>query len=378
MRKQNLLVAALSALLSLPVIAQKQPADPYNTLIWNRDNAIHHTGRVDVGDWYEWWYYKVIEPESGEAFYFTYGVINPWDQDQSLAGTAATVQVGSFNRKQLVTAHFPVSEFMGRYDKTEVRIGSNLATDRHIQGHVQENGHDVEWDLSVDKKWAFNAMGWATSRPDISNIYWYPAQAAAGMSGWIRLDEKTVRFDHAPAYQDRNWGRSFPKWWTWLTSNGFKNSPNTVLAAGGGEPKLLNSVFLFTGLCIGLFHEGKEYIFRTTDADHIDFQIGWGVWNVSASNSHNQRIEISAYAPPEDFLLLPFPSPRGDLFYDYEALKGKMNVKLYERKNVFADWHLTADLDTDEAGIEWGTPEPVESFRSTSFMSLFQSYFHAD
>jgi len=54
----------------------------------------------------------------------------------------------------------------------------------------------------------------------------------------------------------------------------------------------------------------------------VNFTINWGKWEVSAENGSNQRIEISAYAPPEKFMMLPFESPQGATFYDYEALLG--------------------------------------------------------
>lgn len=354
--------ALLFALL-VGIGAQAAPAadntDPYNTYMWNRDNALAHNGQTDVEDWYEWWYYKVVDPKSGEAFFFTYGIVNPWDQDGSLAGTGAGMQAGNFSRHLLFSNHFELSQFMAYYDRTEVHIANNWATEKELHGDLSEKGHHISWNLSLTKNWSFDAMGW-TMKSKLSNIYWYPAQAAATMTGTIQLDDQTFSLDHAPAYQDRNWGKSFPKWWTWLTSNGFKNFPDTVLAVGGGAPKVMGTIFI-SGLCIGLRHQGHEYVFRTTDGDDIDFKIGWGIWEVSATNSENERIEISAHAPSEKFMLLSFPAPRGSLYYDYEALTGNIKVKLYKRDNIFADWKKVADLETDNGGIEWGSPTPINS-----------------
>lgn len=348
-------------------------ADPYNAYLWNRQNVEMETGRTDQRDWYEWWYYKVVDPKTREAFFFTYAVVNPWDTHGRLGGTKAGVQIGDFRQRILVEKNYPLAEFNASYSKTHVTIGENTATDKRIRGHVTQNGHDVEWDMAIRKDWRFSAMGWAMGMQEISGIYWYPAQASAFMTGWIRFDGRTVKFDQAPGYQDRNWGRNFPKWWTWLTSNHFKNSPGTVLAAGGGKPKVLNSVYLFSGLCIGLRHQGQEYIFRTTDMDFVNFNIQWGIWNVLAENKRGQRIEISAYAPPSDFMMLPFQSPRGPVFYDYEALLGKMTVKIFERKHPAAPWRTIAVLETDAAGIEWGSPQALQSSGGYNFANLFST-----
>ena len=33
-----------------------------------------------------------------------------------------------------------------------------------------------------------------------------------------------------------------PKWWTWIVSNKFENSPDTALAIGGGQPVTFGSI----------------------------------------------------------------------------------------------------------------------------------------
>ena len=340
-------------------MVMRQSGDPFNALVWNHQNVAEGNGEIDRGDWYEWWYYKVVDPVTREAFYFTYGVINPWDNEQTLAGSRSVVQVGSFADKTIVTGEFPVTDFHASYSDTNVEIGGNIATARQLKGHVNQNGHDVSWDLAFDKQWGFDAMGWSMQQADVSNIYWYPAQASAAVSGTITFDGVVHQFSSAPGYQDRNWGRSFPKWWTWLTSNNFKNSPGTVLAAGGGVPKVLDSMYV-PGLVIGLTHQGHEYVFRNTDGDLINYDIRWGRWEISAENKHDEKIVISAYAPPEKFMMLPFMSPRGDTFYDYEALLGHMTVRIYKRANFLSSWKLKADLVTEEAGIEWGSPTPID------------------
>ncbi len=96
----------------------------------------------------------------------------------------------------------------------------------------------------------------------------------------------------------------------------------------------------------------------------MKFDIQWGKWEVSATNWHGEKIEISAFAPKEKFMLLPFTTPQGEKFYDYETLTGSMVVRLY--KQEAGEWKLLNTLETDEAGIEWGSPHPV------AFDGLFQ------
>ena len=321
-------------------------ADPYNALIWDRRSR---------RDWYEWWYYKVVLPGTPEAFYFCYGVVNPWDVGQTRGASRAYIDMGSFAAGETFERTFPVGEFAAASDRTFVQVGENTATDRGLKGRfLTPDGEEISWDLSLEKDWGVNVLGWAMSRGWASNIFWYPAQAGASMSGRITYRGKTFTLARAPAYQDRNWGTSFPKWWTWLVSNHFKGAPGTILAAGGGQPRIFPGTDRFQGVAIGLRHEGREYLFRPTEGDLVKMDVRFGRWEVSARNRRNERIEVSAYAPPEKFLLLKFMTPQGAVFHDYEALLGRIRVKLYKGAS------LVADLETDAGGIEFGAPAPAD------------------
>ncbi|MBI4677429.1 MAG: hypothetical protein HY748_07590 [Elusimicrobia bacterium] len=326
-------------------------ADKYNARVWDGKSQ---------DDWYEWWYYKVVVPGTQEAFYFCYGVVNPWDLDRTRPASRAYVSMGSFGAGEVVEQTFEPGRFAASPDRPFVEVGDNAATDRELKGRMfGPDGGEISWDLKVEKDWAFNAMGWAMSQGWISNIFWYPAQAGAFMSGRISFRGKTVDLDRAPAYQDRNWGTSFPKWWTWLVSNSFKDSPGTILASGGGQPRIFPGTDFYQGVAVGLRHGGREYVFRPTSGDIVKVDVRFGKWEVSARNRRGERIEVSAYAPKEKFLLLKFMTPQGKEFNDYEALLGRIRVKLYKGSK------LIADLETDEGGIEYGT------FEKADFEGLF-------
>ena len=73
--------------------------DPFNTYRWNRKNALSNNGKIDSQPWYEWWYYKIVLPEQNKSFYFVYGVVNPWDSEQTLKGTRSYVGFGDFHQR---------------------------------------------------------------------------------------------------------------------------------------------------------------------------------------------------------------------------------------------------------------------------------------
>ncbi|MBI3554981.1 MAG: hypothetical protein HY074_01805, partial [Deltaproteobacteria bacterium] len=89
--------------------------------------------------------------------------------------------------------------------------------------------------------------------------------------------------------------------------------------------------------------------------------VKFGRWEVSARNRRGEEIHLSATAPRAKFMDLPFTTPQGRTYHDFETLRGHIHVKLYKYLK------LIAELDTDEGGIEYG------SFDSGALEPLFTS-----
>ncbi|MCB0351030.1 MAG: hypothetical protein KDD38_07590 [Bdellovibrionales bacterium] len=339
--------------------------DKFNSQIWNRKNHERGTGQVDKEPWYEWWYYKIILPKSDDAFYFVYGIVNPWDIERGSEASRATVEAGDFKNKFIINKVYTPAEYYSAYNKTHVEIGSHLATDKNIKGRmVNARGQKIAWDFTIEKLWRWNAMGWMMPT-GITNISWYPAQADARCTGWISSNGRRKLFSKVPCYQDRNWGTSLPKWWTWIVSNKFENSPQTALAIGGGQPITFGNIHRLASVTVGFKYKGKVYDWRPNNLDQIKMNISFGKWEVVAK-SLLYKIEVSAYAPREEFMDLEFMGPDGVVFHDYEALRGDLTVKFYKMSP--RGWQLVEELNSQHAGIEYGSRDTYE------MQSLFNSY----
>jgi len=340
------------AILFISISTSSWASDPFNFYQWNKNKS-----EVDTYPWFEWWYYKVVIPDTNKAYYFVYGVVNPWDQMHSSAGTRSYIGMGDFERRWIIDKKYPVNGFSARYDQALVVLPEGQATDQRFDGSVfDEDGRHYSWDVRIAKRWSFNAEGWMLGT-GLTEIEWYPAQADARCSGKIVADGEVVEFTDAPCYQDRNWGTRFPEWWTWIVANHFDDYPDTTLAVGGGQPHVFGIPSFYEGVCIGLRHKGVEYAFRPNHLDKVTVDITFGRWEVTGVSRDGQnKIEISAYAPPEAFMDLQFMTPEGVIFHDYEALLGEVVVKLYGL-NVMGEWELKDALHSSYAGIEFGSAD---------------------
>lgn len=334
--------------------------DEYNNYLWNRKNVLSNNGKTDTSPWFEWWYYKLNIPDTDESFYIVYGVVNPWDTLHTLQGTRSFVGFGSFKHKINITNIYPVTSFQASYTETKIEISDyQRATDTFIKGQVtDENKNVYSWDLKIRNNWSFNAMGWSLYTYEFLNIGWFPAQADALCTGKIVSATKEYEIKDAPCYQDKNWGTSFPKWWTWIVSNKFDDNEDAVLVAGGGLPKIFGLEF-YAGVSIGLKYRGQMYSFIPNHLSYIKTNVLYGKWEVSAENL-KYKIKIEASAPKEEFMDLQFMTPQGTIFHDYETLNGKIKVQLYERTVPFSTWKMIAELTTKYGGIEYGSETEFE------------------
>ncbi len=362
--------------ISFILLSSSGVASPdFNAYMWNRKNIESKNGKVNSKPWYEWWYYKVIIPETKQAYYFVYGVVNPWDIEHKNISSRSYVGLGDFKKLRILEGTYRVDQFASSYDETLVSLPSGQATDERITGALLEPHGEYSWDIHIKKRWSFNAEGWMLGR-NITNIEWYPVQADARCSGQIIVDGKVNTFKNAPCYQDRNWGKSFPEWWTWIVSNKFDDSPDTALVIGGGRPDIFGIPSFYEGVCIGLKYKGKEYKFRPNDLDFVSVDINYGKWEIKGvSRNGKHKIVISAFAPKSKFMDLQFMTPNGEVFHDYEALLGDIDVKLFKRRSLFKGWQLVGYLHSSYAGIEYGSRNSYpEDIVFNNKMQLFSNF----
>ncbi|MBI3018337.1 MAG: hypothetical protein HYY61_00360 [Deltaproteobacteria bacterium] len=340
-------VVVIVSLLSFMAHAE---VDPYNTYQWD--------GKTN--QWFEWWYYKVLDPQTHHSFYFCYGVVNPSTTESVSPHARAFVSFGDFQQNLILQTEVPLETFRASTTTPFIQVGPHIATDQALSASFLDSGHHVQWLLSIKKKMGWNAMGWGLSERGLFNIYWHPAQMDASFQGILDIDGKHYIFKDADGYQDHNWGASFPKWWFWIASNAFQENSESSFVGGGGHAQTPLGFPLPTAILLGLHHEGQLYAFRSSEPEYIfDWDMKLGQWDISAFNT-SYKLKLHAQADPSQMMDLPFLTPEGKTFHDYETLNGNLHIELYKRKFLSTSWEKIANLSTpNSAGLELGLEEKV-------------------
>lgn len=302
---------------------------------------------------FEGWYYRVTLPQEKETFAFMYSIEDPTGKQPHSGGCAQILgpndeylwrtfpDVGSFwaDNQELALGHWgenklkTIPQLISPEIFREKIDQGYQATDKFNQGFIKDpsTGNYCQWYYEIEP-----VYGWGNPhRPQLSTggvlaylpIFepgWQILMAHGLATGYIDWNGKVYQFDQAPAYGEKNWGRSFPQKWFWLNCNSFSKTDDLALTAGGGRRFVLwwmESVAL-----IGIHYQGNFYEFVPWNSS-INWEITpWGKWKMQGENSQYQVEVIGTTERPGTPLRAP--TEQGLIFACQDTMKGKLELIL--------------------------------------------------
>ena len=179
---------------------------------------------------------------------------------------------------------------------TEVIDEGYQATTTLNQGSIKNpaTGEVCRWHYETKPiySWGIPATATATwlSFLPIYDPGWQILLAHGLSTGWIEWQGKRYEFTEAPAYSEKNWGKSFPQQWFWLNCNAFDQESDLALTAGGGVREILTQTEEVA--LIGIHYRGKFYEFAPWNAE-VTWAIAlWGQWQMQATNHQGFSVEL--------------------------------------------------------------------------------------
>lgn len=219
-------------------------------------NRYHGWGKQR--NYFEGWYYKIVDPSEQYAFAIIPGIaMGPDGKQQAfiqrLDGKACTAEFH----------HFAAADFQPDPDRFLVRVGHNEFSDQRLQldlpelkGVLQLQGL-YPWPKMLG---APGIMGWYSFVP-FMECYHGVVSMDHRLEGELQVYGKAVDFSGGRGYVEKDWGRSFPSSWIWMQSNHFGADRRVSLMASVARIPWLGSHFI--GCIVGFLLDEHLYRFAT-------------------------------------------------------------------------------------------------------------------
>jgi tocopherol cyclase len=326
---------------------------------------------------FEGWYYRVTLPETGQTFAFMYSIEDPAGQTPNSGGAA---QILGPDDSYLCRPFPDVSLFwawsdalgLGHWGKTDLPLPAHYLEptlfDQHIEQGYQATatwhqgklfdpgtGQQAQWQYYIEPTdgWGnrnqsqHSTAGWLSFLP-IFEPGWQILMASGKASGWIDWNGQRYSFANAPAYSEKNWGRSFPQKWFWFNCNLFDNEPDLALTAGGGRRGVL--WWMESVAMVGIHYQGKFYEFVPWNS-HVSWEIHpWGCWKMQAYNSR-YRVELTG-TTDRPGTPLRAPTETGLVYVCRDTMHGHLTLEL--REFIAGQSTLILKATSSTCGLEVG------------------------
>jgi tocopherol cyclase len=318
------------------------------------------------GRFFEGWYFRLTLPQIEQSFAFMYAIDDP---QGGTACSGGSLQVLGIDDRSIWRTIPNPHTFRASRDRLMLEhwglAGQGYsASDRHNKGKIFDRATSMscQWDYRIETiynwgntGWTIPTMGYLSYLP-VFEPGWQILMAHGLATGAIAWNDRVYEFDRAPAYCEKNWGRSFPKQWFWIQCNAFSEYPDLSITVAGGIRE-----FLGVDTCvamIGIHYKGKLYSFMPENSDIYCEIAPWGEWQIEAYSS-NQHVLIKGKTCHEGTLIM-VPRAEGLAYCCRDTTKGSLEINL----NANIQIHATSNLAGLEVGGKfWDRPWQFKSAR---------------
>jgi tocopherol cyclase len=256
---------------------------------------------------------------------------------------------GSTVNKPSNVAHASCSEQLPSSVEPLNLASSNQPKQLTNLGHDRSNTADIDSSKAAAIAKPRAVMGILSYLP-VFEPGWQILQSHAIATGQINWCGQVYQFTDAPAYSEKNWGRTFPDRWFWLQCNSFATHPTLSITAAGGKRELLGQP---TNVAMVSIHYQDQFVAFLPEDSQIYCQVApWGEWRISAHKRSNRRNRpltwvqvVGKYERPGNQVLVP--TMTGLKFLSTDTVNGDVQVKLSS-----PDLHINAR--DNQAALEIG------------------------
>ena len=222
-------------------------------------------------NYFEGWYFKIVDRENNNKLAIIPGI----SYGKNKYDSHSFIQVLNGNENYYKYLTYNSSDFTYSNNNFRICINSNIFSLQGLNLSISSQDLNINGNLVFKNlvKWPDNILS-----PGSMGFYNYlkfmecysqVCALNASIIGNLNVNGVNINFTGGKAYIEKNWGRSFPKYWLWIQSNSFKNRKSSITCSIGKIPFPIKD---FTGFIIGLTLENRFYSFTTMNHSKINIQ----------------------------------------------------------------------------------------------------------
>ncbi|MDX1684351.1 MAG: tocopherol cyclase family protein, partial [Saprospiraceae bacterium] len=213
--------------------------------------------------YFEGWYFKVVDPTLNMAYAFIPGISMEKDGSKH-----AFIQVLNGVEKTSTYHRFPFEAFNAEHRKLAVTIGENFFDEGGMRLALPGLSADVNF--SSLRSWPVSLLS-----PGIMGPYAFVPRMECyhgivsmdhRADGWMEVDEWRLELSEGRGYIEQDWGHSFPSAYFWMQSNHFSEPGTSFKCSVATIPWMGSS---FVGFIAGLLYDDKLIQFTTYNGSKL-------------------------------------------------------------------------------------------------------------
>lgn len=297
----------------------------------NRNPDVYH-GRNKKSNFFEGWYFKIVQSQTGYTYCFIPGVFLSNHKEHS----HSFIQVLKSNENSFKYLRFNKDEFKSSTSEFNFKVGESSFSLHQINLNINTPHEKIYGTLYFDsiKKWPDSiinpgSMGFYNYL-DFMQCYSQVCAVDGQVNGKLEISGKIVDFSGGKLYIEKNWGRAFPYSYIWVQGNSFKEEGVSITCSIGDIP-LPFPFRSFTGFLIGLYAKGRFYKFTTINKSTLSINSENEKITLETNNK-DYYLKIEAVYKKETFMELYAPRDGNMIPIASETLDGILSVTLYDKK----------------------------------------------
>ena len=319
-------------------------------------------GKYKKRNYFEGWYYKLIDEKQDVIYSIIPGVAYGKTQEES----HAFIQVIDGITGKTYYFYYPLEKFWYSTRDFDIRIGKNHFTEDHLSLCLSNPMISIDGELDFihrvpyPKRWnAPGIMGPFSFVPGME-CYHGVVNIHHEIRGSLWIDGEKKSFQKGYGYIEKDWGRSFPSEWIWIQSNHFTQNNVSFMFSIAPIPWFFTH---FVGFLCFLKIREYMYCFSTYTGAKIKKLANQGErWHIIIED---KKYKLDIYAEQGEGGILKAPK-NGEMSRKVkESINSKIKIFLLEKKTrkiLFQDKGIKTGMEISGDLFAWNKKRTRKRF----------------